>query len=47
MSKEKYNIIRVAKQLPYISDADIQRMLKESTSPDDCYRIMKQRRMDW
>lgn len=47
MSKEKYNVIRVAKQLPYISNEDIRRMLEDITSINDCYRIMKQRRQDW
>ncbi len=47
MAKEKYDAIRVAKQMPYITAEDIRRMKKEETSVEECYRIMRQRRMDW
>lgn len=47
MAKEKFEAIRVAKQLPYITKEDLERMRQEETTADDCYRIMKQRRIDW
>lgn len=49
MSKKmkKWEIVRVAKQLPYITDEDILRMRKDETTENDCIRIMTQRRKDW
>ena len=48
MSKKmrKWEIVRVAKQLPYITEEDILRMRNETTE-NDCIRIMTQRRKDW
>ena len=47
MSKEKHDVLRVAKQLPYIKPEDIDRMKDPSVTVHDCYRILKQRRIDW
>jgi hypothetical protein len=49
MSKKmrKWEIVRVAKQLPYITEEDILRMRKDETTENDCIRIMTQRRKDW
>ncbi len=47
MAKDKWDVIRIAKQLPYIKENDIERMEKKETTVEDCYRIMKQRRYDW
>ncbi len=47
VAKGKYEVIRVAKQLPYITKEDLERMMDPATTENDCYRILKQRRMDW
>ena len=47
MAKGKYEIIRIAKQLPYITKEDIKRMSDPQVSENDCYRLLKQRRIDW
>lgn len=47
MGKEKRDVLRVAKQLPYITSKDLDRMKDPSVTVNDCYRILKQRRVDW
>ncbi len=47
MAKGKFTAIRIAKQLPYITKGDIEYMSRSEVSEDDCYRRMKQRRIEW
>ncbi|MFR3656686.1 MAG: hypothetical protein ACLTWK_00190 [Eisenbergiella sp.] len=47
MAKGKFTAIRIAKQLPYITEKDIEYMSRSDVSEDDCYRRMKQRRISW
>ena len=47
MDNEKYKAIQTAKQLVYIRKEDLEYMKQRKVTAQDCYRRMKQRRMDW
>lgn len=47
MESEKYKAIQTAKQLIYIKKEDLEYMKRKEVTVHDCYRRMKQRRMDW
>lgn len=47
MDNEKYKAIQIARQLIYIRKEDLEYMKRREITAQDCYRRMKQRRMDW